>query len=64
MPIGKTEVIQNNLNPDFSKSFEIDYYFEKEQTIKFKVYDVDEGQSDDFIGEIEVSIGKIMGAQK
>lgn len=32
--------------------------------MKFKVYDVDEGSQDDFIGEIEVSVGKIMGSQK
>jgi hypothetical protein len=29
------------LNPDFTKSFVLDYYFEKEQHIKFEVYDVD-----------------------
>ena len=28
--IGKTECISNNLNPDFTKHFTIDYYFEKE----------------------------------
>jgi hypothetical protein len=29
--VGKTEMILNNLNPDFTKTFTIDYYFEKEQ---------------------------------
>ncbi len=28
--LGKTEMILNNLNPDFVKNFTIDYYFEKE----------------------------------
>ena len=28
--IGKTEVVNNNLNPDFSKYIECDYYFERE----------------------------------
>lgn len=28
--IGKTEVVMNNLNPDFTKFFTIDYYFERE----------------------------------
>lgn len=28
--IGKTEMILNNLNPDFTKTFDIDYFFEKE----------------------------------
>jgi len=27
--LGKTEMILNNLNPDFTKNFTIDYYFEK-----------------------------------
>lgn len=47
--IGKTEKIMNNLNPDFTKSFMIEYYFEKEQVLRFQVYDVDDG-GDDFIG--------------
>ena len=33
--IGKTELIMNNLNPDFTKFFTIDYFFEKEQILKF-----------------------------
>ncbi len=39
--LGKTEMINNNLNPDFVKTFTLDFYFEKEQWIKFEVYDVD-----------------------
>ncbi len=33
--VGKTEMIKNNLNPDFVTTIKIDYYFEKEQFIKF-----------------------------
>jgi hypothetical protein len=32
--VGKTETLQNNLNPDFSTPIECDYFFEKEQFIK------------------------------
>jgi len=28
--LGKTEVVNNNLNPDFSTYVECDYYFERE----------------------------------
>ncbi len=28
--IGKTEQLHNNLNPDFTKPFTLNYYFEKE----------------------------------
>ena len=27
--LGKTETMKNNLNPDFTKEFNINYYFEK-----------------------------------
>ncbi len=47
--IGKTEVVKNNLNPDFSTPVECDYYFEREQFVKFTVNDSD-GSSNDFIG--------------
>lgn len=63
--IGKTEKINNNLNPDFSTFIECDYYFEKEQHIKFMVYDIDnEKGAKDYIGSNETTIGKIIGATK
>lgn len=38
---GRTEIIQDNLNPNFTKSFIIDYYFECQQPLKFVVNDDD-----------------------
>jgi hypothetical protein len=32
--LGKTEVINNNLNPDFATPIECDYFFEREQPLK------------------------------
>ena len=40
MKLGETEQIENNLNPQFVKSFEVKYYFEREQFLKFDVYDI------------------------
>ena len=62
--IGKTETAQNNLNPNFSKSFIIDYIFESRQDIRFDIYD-DDGNSDkdDFIGYVETTVGNLMGAR-
>jgi len=37
--VGKTEVIKDNANPNFMKSFEIDYYFERKQPCKFICFD-------------------------
>jgi Ca2+-dependent lipid-binding protein len=59
--IGKTETMLNNLNPDFTTFIECNYYFEKEQHLKFKVWDVDE-KDRDFIGQVETTIGKIFGS--
>lgn len=35
---GRTEVIWNNLNPDFVKKFVMQYYFEQSQKLRFEVY--------------------------
>ena len=37
--LGRTDVVQNNLNPEFKKKVELDYTFEKKQELKFIVYD-------------------------
>lgn len=61
--IGETERIDNNLNPDFKKTFNVNYFFEKSQNYKFEVIDDDGSNSFDLIGEIETSLGNIMGSK-
>ena len=61
--LGKTEVLNNNLNPDFVKSFNLKYYFEKIQKLKFVMWDNDDKTADDLIGEFETNVGSIMGAK-
>lgn len=60
--LGKTEMVLNNLNPDFVKTFTLDYFFEKEQWIKFEVYDVDTNELE-HIGNCETTIAKIMSSK-
>lgn len=63
--VGKTERINNNLNPDFTTFIECDYFFEKEQFLRFMVYDIDNEQGGkDFVGKNETTIGKIIGSLK
>jgi hypothetical protein len=63
--IGQTERITNNLNPDFAKQIETSYYFEKEQFLKFEVWDIDLNSHErDFIGRLETTMGKLMGSAK
>uniref|UniRef100_A0A3B3CAT6 Copine-8 n=1 Tax=Oryzias melastigma TaxID=30732 RepID=A0A3B3CAT6_ORYME len=38
---GRTEVIDNTLNPDFVRKFILDYFFEERQNLRLDLYDVD-----------------------
>lgn len=61
--IGRTERIMNCLNPKFSKTFVIDYYFEMVQKLRFEIYDIDSDacsvQDADFLGELECTLGQV-----
>ena len=60
--IGETEVKDNTLNPDFSTSFVVDYFFEKVQHMRFDVFDKDPSRLE-FIGTSLTTLGKIAGAR-
>ncbi|KAF3822595.1 hypothetical protein GH733_007969 [Mirounga leonina] len=66
--VDRTERIKNCLNPTFSKTFVIDYYFEVVQKLKFGVYDIDNKtvqlNDDDFLGEFECTLGQIVSSKK
>lgn len=61
--VGRTEKIKNCLNPKFAKKFLIDYQFEIVQKLKFGIYDIDNKTTDlsddDFLGELECSLGQV-----
>ena len=40
--IGRTEIVWNNLNPDFVTKVEVDYYFEENQSFLIEAYDMDD----------------------
>ena len=60
--IGETERLNNNLNPDFERSFKVEYYFEKEQEMLFEMWD-DDGSSRELIGKASCFLGDIVGAR-
>jgi len=64
MKVGTTEQIKNQLNPDFTTSITMPYYFEKEQSLRFVMIDGDGAGDYDEIGEVITSLGRIMGAPK
>jgi copine 1/2/3 len=57
-------MIDDNLNPIFTKALVIDYFFETVQKLKFEVYDIDKEGADlsqqDFIGKTELTLSEIV----
>ncbi|XP_024912100.1 copine-8-like [Cynoglossus semilaevis] len=51
---GRTEVIDNTLNPDFVRKFILDYFFEERQNLRFDLYDLD-CKSDNLSKHVSVS---------
>ena len=61
--IGETEQQQNTLDPDFQTPFNLSYYFEKSQLLKFEVLDFESAGKYEIVGEFETSLGKLMGSK-
>ncbi|KAJ8369658.1 hypothetical protein SKAU_G00096860 [Synaphobranchus kaupii] len=66
LPFGRTEVIDNTLNPDFVRKFVLDFFFEEKQNLRFDVYNVDSRSSNiskhDFLGQTFCTLGEIIGS--
>jgi len=64
---GKTETIDNTLEPHFEKKFILQYKFEERQLLKFEVYDSDSDSTNlkdhDLIGSMECSLGEVVTQQ-
>lgn len=59
--IGRTEQINDNLNPEWVKKFLINYNFETVQKMKFEVWDQDPDDND-FLGEFETTLADIVAS--
>lgn len=64
--IGKTEVIWDSLDPEFSTCIELDYLFEVETTLNFKIFDMNLDRNGrevqgEFLGQSEYSLSQIVG---
>lgn len=57
--IGRTERINDNLNPEWVKKFIINYNFESVQKVRFEVWDQDPN-GNDFLGEYETTLAEIV----
>jgi len=70
--LGRTEIVANSQDPHFVKKINFVYRFEEIQTVKFAVYDADEGfeshdatlvnpEDGDFQGGVEVPVSRMVG---
>ncbi|KAL1020759.1 hypothetical protein UPYG_G00004270 [Umbra pygmaea] len=63
---GRTEVIDNTLNPNFVRKFFLDFFFEEKQNLRFDVYNVDSRSSNiskfDFLGQTFCTLGEVIGS--
>eukprot|EP00298_Acanthocystis_sp_HF-20_P012828 c20075_g1_i1.p1 GENE.c20075_g1_i1~~c20075_g1_i1.p1 ORF type:complete len:537 (+),score=189.63 c20075_g1_i1:42-1613(+) len=65
--VGRTEMIKDNNNPDFTTLIDIEYFFEESQPLRIAVVDVDnpktqELKKQDFIGSFETRLATIVTA--
>uniref|UniRef100_A0A9J7Z6Y1 Copine VIII n=1 Tax=Cyprinus carpio carpio TaxID=630221 RepID=A0A9J7Z6Y1_CYPCA len=58
---GRTEVIDNTLNPDFVHKFILDYFFEERQNLRFDLHLI--LNSYDFLGQMCCTLGEVVGSQ-
>ena len=63
--IGRTETIWDKSNVEFERTIVMDYFFEKEQLLKFEVYDCDDKNNKDlskhdFLGYCTMTLGEMI----
>ena len=68
--MGTTEVIHDNLNPEFVKKIMVDFHFEQKDSFKLEVYDSDDDtqltkdlSAHDFIGSLEFTLHEVVTAR-
>ncbi|CAI4224328.1 unnamed protein product [Auanema sp. JU1783] len=65
--IGRTEMIRNDLSPEWAQPVQLEYFFEEIQQLRFEVYDYDgksnELSSHDFLGYHECDLAEIVALE-
>ena len=65
--VGRTEKIDDNLNPVFQKPINVQFFFELKQEFKVVIYD-DDGQKDDSkndkLGEVDFTLSKVVSSRR
>ena len=64
-----TEVISDNLAPEWVKSFDVQYHFEQRENYRVEVYDVDDLNNitalanHDYVGSLEFALHEVVTAR-
>ena len=58
--MGETEVIDNNLNPLWLEHFTVRYIFVKDYDLYFQVYNYNDHEDKDLIGEAQICLSELM----
>lgn len=67
--IGQTEVVKDNLNPEFIQTVETQYHFETMERFRVEVYDCDDTadinnfSAHDFIGGLDFTLHEVVTAR-
>ncbi|CAD8192936.1 unnamed protein product [Paramecium pentaurelia] len=61
--IDQTEIIQNNQNPNFVKTFLFNYYFQVQQYVKMEVHNYISSTQTQIIGQIETTMAEVIGSK-
>ncbi|CBZ28489.1 copine i-like protein [Leishmania mexicana MHOM/GT/2001/U1103] len=61
--VGRTEVIKNNLNPEFHTCISATYFFEVRQVMRVEVWDSDKNKPDDLLGVAEFTFGCLLSSR-
>lgn len=61
--LGQSEVVWNDLNPDFTKVFRANYFFEKNQFLRAEIYEHDD-DAPQLIGWYEIALNKLLTCPK
>ena len=62
--LGQTETQQNVLNPQFTDTIKLNYYFQRKQIVKFECYNADAGGAEELVGKAEALMSEIMSEKK
>jgi len=67
--VGQTEMVADNLDPEFVTEIIVDYFFEEQQNFLCEVYDVDDAtniqnlRNQEFIGSYNFKLGNLVAAR-